>query len=72
LTKQDEYCPIVLPSESEAGAPGIETATDAAPRNGRADTVREVARMVAEWETGDELPTEFAERVVTYLEGRLS
>jgi hypothetical protein len=38
----------------------------------RAATVCEVARMIHDWEeAGDELYTEFAGRVVTYVEGRL-
>lgn len=44
----------------EAGAPGGDP------------IVREVARMVAEWETSDEQPTEFAERIVAYVRSRLA
>jgi len=39
----------------------------------RGETVREVAHMIWEWEDkGDELYSDFAERLVTYFEGRAS
>jgi hypothetical protein len=38
----------------------------------RGEMLRDLAQMVSAWETSGELPTEFAERLVDYLEGRLS
>lgn len=54
LTKHD-------PSGSSATAPcgPVESRVAGAP-----DLVKIVARMASEWEVSDELPTEFAERVV--------
>jgi hypothetical protein len=45
----------------------IPTAMCEKPASARDDVVREVARMIAEWERGDELPTELAGRLVDYF-----
>lgn len=36
----------------------------------KADMVREVARMIAQWESSPELPSELAERLVDYFAAR--
>ncbi len=48
-----------LATEVDAGAPE------------RSELVLAVAHMVAEWETSDEQPTDFARRLVAYVADRL-
>lgn len=34
------------------------------------ELIKELSRQIAEWERGDELPTEFAERLVQFLKSQ--